>query len=90
MWLWVGEAPAGAWKEVGPGRDVRLCAPLEVCSRVGGRESRRGSLGLLHTSPVLKLDWVRHLGQALASCQEALGEELACPGPPSPHTVSQT
>lgn len=41
MWLWVGEAPAGAWKEVGPGRDVRLCAPLEVCSRVGGREGEQ-------------------------------------------------
>lgn len=41
MWLWVGEVPAGAWKEVGPGQYVHLCAPLEVCSWAGGREGEQ-------------------------------------------------
>jgi len=70
-----------------------MCIPVPLWRSApgweGGRQSRRGKLGVLHTSPVLKLDLEKQLGQTLVRCQEALGEELVCLRCTSPYTVSQ-
>lgn len=77
--LLVGLGGAGAGhRDVGPGWDVSLslCCIAVVLQggREGEREGKRRSLDLLHTSPVLKVVQVRHLGQALASCQGLWGK----------------
>jgi len=79
---WTGQ------RGVGPGWAVPLS--LVPCGGglwggvEGGMESSRTSSDLLHTSPLLRLGRMRCLGQALVSCQGALGIDLIFPRPLKP------
>lgn len=86
----LGKTEAWAWKGVGPGWDVHLCAPLEICFRPGVREGdKEGKPQSPSQLPSAQAGLDETPGAGSGELSEGPGGRAGVPmTPESPHCLS--